>query len=277
MACVLVDSAHFPSAVDYYRNINTEPIRSAGVFTITNSFSVAPFQFDQLLNQIATQSNPEVLIVSHGGIFGLQIPLVRGGIGLLPGVIEPLYEYSLGVSSGDETAGICKLAKADLESITSAVLKVQGLKLQKLILRACSVGGILVYLEGLARLFNAAFVCAPTILDLYAQIDPRPICSTAAIFNDWVKRHPSATVELTAPDRFAWSLSFPSGLTRPHFDVAAESILGVSKWLTLHFPKPLRVYSGGVFQIHTLYNDKLKKIVFPNDSEFKDNLASYPV
>jgi hypothetical protein len=190
----------------------------------------------------------DILIVDHGTETGLSMKLIGGdsGVHVSGSQVEAkLDRKTLALWERKENnevvwgsvATALGLSYDELEKLEELVQKVRKLHLNRLALRACSVGQSAKTLTMLKRFFGCASLSAPKYLDIYFQI---PVDFAKGSILAYTKKFPRRKVHGSSPNRYA--LHVEEGTYKIYS--AFESKQAVMNWIASKLPKG-GSYSGG--------------------------------
>jgi len=158
------------------------------------------------------------------------------------------------------------LTAADVAKVKDAIVNIRGMKIDRLVLRACKTGEFPSTLDGLRQLFRPQSVCAPDYFDVFGLFKPTVAKSTQEF--EKFAGQPLIVADGSKPNRFAWTTEIaPTSM--------AESSQGAKDWVAKRFP--LSQYRGkGSFPYHALRQSSGSRPLFPLDPGYKSHLKRSP-
>lgn len=234
-----------PDAPSYYNKFE-EPVLPADATIQIGSQKLLPgMTVLGLLEAIGREakSNQDILLVDHGTIDGPSIPLSEGNPAFLQkNVLLVLNKYEKGQLNADQIAPMLHFSKSEFLRFWELVQNIRKLRLNRVELRACNVGGSKETLTLLKGFFGSSSLCAPKEYDVFCALDPGPPGPDA--ISILLSRYPDAKITGNPPDRFG--LAVIGALT---FKAAAESERAITIWVNTHLPGP-SVQVSGQFPVH---------------------------
>lgn len=246
-ATALIDANGQPDADSFYTSFNMEPVLPSGTITIASRHLLYGINVTELLEQLVkvVKAGQEVLLVCHGTKAGPSIPFEKDSdVKLQQNALKVLFGYEEGKVKADDAATRLMLRSTiALYELVKQVKAVRDLKLNRLELRACEIGGDKETLKLLKRFFGCSSICAPKNFDVFGTIDantPGPLA-----IGKLLKLYPRATITGTKPNRFGL---WVSPLLK--FHAAADSQAAITSWAAAHMPQPGSQVKTTSFPVH---------------------------
>jgi hypothetical protein len=265
------DSAH-PTAVHYYGLFPVAPTPKSSV-TVTRIVQVPSRSTEVLLATIAknAKAGENIIIVGHGNETGLEFRIgdPRNFVYLQTGALRAILNHQAGNASDAETAKILMLKdESEYRKLRALIDAVQALKLNRVDLRACTVGKNEGTMYSLLSVFDCQALSAPKQWDNFGRIELGQPTPNPAVWREWEQKHPKAVVFGSHPNRFAYELQGAAGLG---FYAMADSEGAVKAWIDARLPTPNK-YSKGPIYYHAL-TDMKQKLIFAGEAEFRAQLV----
>lgn len=231
MATAIIHTQGVPNASSYYTMFPSEPFSVSEWLAIRRIEPISPWHFPGLLTKVLQvgATDKEILILSHRTSDGLDIPLVPNA----KKTISAQYQQLNVLASSQpvkKKAEICKITEDEVTSICRQMESVRKLKLKKVEVRACNMGGSLLTLEAYQEFFGSGSVGAPDYLDFFGTVDPGTPTTNARDWSIWLAQHKNAQV-----------FKMKSGRVAIHFfarkfNMLADSFVAVKEWIGAYLP-----------------------------------------
>lgn len=238
-----------------------EPVLPKGDITVGKVVEVGRITVITLLTAIIAGKVPkgaDILVVAHGVDEGLTIPLAPGSKSMLQiDAVSVLREVVAGTVTGRQGARRLLIKEAELTQLLQLRKAILKLKLQRVELRACTIGSKVATLKELRWFFGSDSLSAPVVFDAYGVLGNGTPTTNPDTWAAWLKAYPGAVVEGTHPNRFAWE--GPPGLLIEHW--LADSHQAVKDWIAGQHPGAK--WRSGQILYHCFL--ETSSLVFPKD------------
>ncbi|HEX6746814.1 MAG TPA: DUF4157 domain-containing protein [Longimicrobium sp.] len=278
-ATALIDVGAHPMAPDFYERFKLEPLAGGNLLHIDRTVRLRGVTLEGLLDCIIQNGTGDYLIVVHGTSFGLYIPLTRdSGPVKGDGDVMALLDSA---RSDKETAEVLLFrdpggeGAEKVRTLRKKAARVKALKLHRLELRACSVGGGPSLMMRIRDFFGAQVLGAPDIGDAYSPLNPDHPNPDLAHRAAWCEKRPGSRIYEVAPG--GWVTLGVRQVTQTSFqlDGLSDRNQSVGTWAGTHLALsrfPVQ-YPGGPLPVHALFERHATyPLIFPGEEGYAGHI-----